>query len=223
MEAYALMRTLGALAIVLGILAGALWIVRRYDIRLPGRTGSGGGTRRLEVVERTSLDGRRSIALLRRDGREHLILLAPEGNLVLETAIVRDEIDHAADAARMEAQRQAMEASKAEAEALRESFFAMVDKARNEVKGSIEAAHPVLKQVGERVQPALRQVRSRLAGRTDPPSSAHPVPSAQPEPSALPPIEPSTPSPKRSARTSQPRKRAQARTRTPRVAGEARG
>lgn len=170
MDAYSLLRTLGALGIVLGLLAGALWAVRRFDIRLPGRVGAG-GTRRLELIERTTLDGKRSVALLRRDGREHLVLLAPEGSVVLETAIIRDEIDHAAEAAREEARREAAEVAKAEAEAMRESFFAMVDTARAGVKDGIQAATgeavgragPALKQVRDRVKPMLGSVKPMLA------------------------------------------------------------
>ncbi|MGN6374329.1 MAG: flagellar biosynthetic protein FliO [Sphingomonas sp.] len=87
-----LMRTIGALALVLGMLAGALWLVRRYDLKLPGRVGGGGTrTRRLELVERLAVDQRRAVALIRRDDTEHLILLAPEGNLVIEQV----PVDHA--------------------------------------------------------------------------------------------------------------------------------
>lgn len=120
MELLGLLRTLGALALVLGLLASALWIVRRYDLRLPGRVGGSGPLRRLELVERTALDGRRAVALIRRDGREHLILLAPEGNSVIEAAIVRDDLDRAAEAERVrlaEEQRAATEAAMAEARA----------------------------------------------------------------------------------------------------------
>lgn len=168
MDAYSLLRTLGALAVVLGLLAGALWTVRRYDIGLPGRVSNGGGTRRIEIIERTTLDGRRSVALLRRDGREHLILLSPEGNVMLEAGIIRDEIDHAAEAARLETQREAAETSRAEAEAFRESFAAMVEKTRTSVKDSLKAAQPV-----------LQQVRSRLPA----PSAALPSSSPSPSPS----------------------------------------
>jgi hypothetical protein len=119
------------------MLAGALWLVRRYNIRLPGGSASGGPSRRLQVVERTPLDGRRSLALLRRDGREHLILLAPEGNLMIETGIVRDDIDHAAEAVRLQAEREAAALAKAEAEAMKESFAALVEKARAGVKGKV--------------------------------------------------------------------------------------
>jgi hypothetical protein len=85
-DGIALVRALGALLAVLGILCGALWAVRRFNIVLPG-AGAGRPDRRLAVVERLSLDPRRSIALLRRDGVEHLILLAPEGHLVIESRI----------------------------------------------------------------------------------------------------------------------------------------
>lgn len=81
-----MLRTLGALGLVLGMLAGALWVVRRYDIKLPGRV-SGTGRKRVELVERLSVDAKRSVALIRRDGCEHLVLIGPDGHAVLETGI----------------------------------------------------------------------------------------------------------------------------------------
>lgn len=87
MTMLALLRMFGALAIVLGLLAGALWAVRRFDIRLPGRLGAGGAPdKRLEVVERLTVDQKRSLLLVRRDNVEHLVLMAPEGNVVLHEA-----------------------------------------------------------------------------------------------------------------------------------------
>jgi len=85
-DGIALVRALGALLTVLGVLAGALWAVRRYNVVLPG-VGTTRTDRRLAVVERLSLDPRRSLALVRRDGVEHLVLIAPEGHLVIETGI----------------------------------------------------------------------------------------------------------------------------------------
>lgn len=206
MDAYTLMRTLGSLAVVLGLLAGALWIVRRYDIRLPGRVSSGGG-RRLEVVERTTLDSRRSIALLRRDGREHLILLTPEGNMMLEAGIIRDDIDHAAEAARLEAERQAAEISKAEAEALRQTFAAMVDKARDGVKTSIKAAEPVLEQIKSRIPAHINS--------SSPTSAPAASVAGSPAPTAS--------SSKRPAKAAKPRKTAQSRPNRSRTASNRRG
>lgn len=82
-----MLRTLGALGMVLGMLAGALWMVKRYDIKLPGRV-SASGRKRVELVERLTLDPKRSVALIRRDGREHLVLIGPEGSATLESGII---------------------------------------------------------------------------------------------------------------------------------------
>ena len=86
MDPFPLLRTLGALGIVLGLLAGALWSVRRFDIKLPGRI-DGQDSRRLAIVERLAIDAKRSIALIRRDEAEHLVLLSPEGVIVIDTPI----------------------------------------------------------------------------------------------------------------------------------------
>lgn len=128
-----MLRMLGGLGVVLGLLTGALWLVRRYDLKLPGRV-AGGALRRIEVVEKLPIDSRRSVALIRRDGREHLILLAPEGPLVLENAILRDDIDLAAEEARKEAAAERADQAEAQAEALRESFANLVDRARDRVR-----------------------------------------------------------------------------------------
>lgn len=88
MDMLSLLRMIGALGVVLGLLAGGLWVVRRYEIRLPQKFLSGftakGADRRMILVERLALDPRRSVALIRKDGREHMLLIAPEGLLVLE-------------------------------------------------------------------------------------------------------------------------------------------
>jgi hypothetical protein len=86
MDLLALLRTLGGLGLVLGLLAGALWAVRRYDLKLPGRV-SATRRKRVELVERLAIDAKRSVALIRRDGCEHLILIGPDGDVVIETAI----------------------------------------------------------------------------------------------------------------------------------------
>jgi len=90
MDILSLLRTIGALGLVLGMLAGALWVVRRYDLKLPGRVTST-NRRRIEMVERLSIDAKRSVALIRRDNAEHLILISPDGHLTIETGIVRPE------------------------------------------------------------------------------------------------------------------------------------
>lgn len=88
MDALALLRTVGALALVLGALAALPWAVRRFDLKLPGRPATRG---RLALVERLALDPKRALLLVRRDGHEHLLLVGPEGAVTIETAIVHRE------------------------------------------------------------------------------------------------------------------------------------
>ena len=90
MDFLTLLRTFAALAVTLGLLVGALWVVRRYDLKLPaGLIGGLGaaGDRRIQLVERLPLDTRRSVALIRRDDIEHLVLIGPEGAVVIESGI----------------------------------------------------------------------------------------------------------------------------------------
>lgn len=95
MDLLSLLRTIGALGVVLGMLVGALWVVRRYDLRLPQKwlngqlfagLGQSGSERRLELVERLAIDPRRSVVLIRRDYREFSLLIAPEGVVLLDSA-----------------------------------------------------------------------------------------------------------------------------------------
>ena len=82
MDSFAALRTLGGLLTVLGLLAAALWAVRRFGLTLPGAIDR--SSRRLHVVERLGLDPRRSAVLLRCDDREHLVILGPEGLLLVD-------------------------------------------------------------------------------------------------------------------------------------------
>ena len=65
-------------------------MVRRYDLKLPAGLIGGLGAasdRRIQMVERLPLDTRRSVALIRRDDIEHLVLIGPEGAVVIESGI----------------------------------------------------------------------------------------------------------------------------------------
>jgi flagellar protein FliO/FliZ len=106
MDFLSFLRMMGSLAIVLGLLVGALWVVRRYELRLPQNLRAGfagrGAARRMELIERLSLDPRRSITLIRLDDREYAMLIAPEGVLRLEAqpAVAVAEADQPATAAK---------------------------------------------------------------------------------------------------------------------------
>jgi len=73
-----------ALVVVLGLIAALAWILRRYGA---GRVTLGVGKGRLGVVEASHIDAKRRLVLIRRDGIEHLLLLGPTSELLIETGI----------------------------------------------------------------------------------------------------------------------------------------
>jgi len=77
-----------ALVAVLGLIGLIAWVVRRFGL-VPGAVGAGGRGRRLGVIEAMPLDGKRRLVLVRRDDREHLLLLGSGtgGDLVVERDI----------------------------------------------------------------------------------------------------------------------------------------
>jgi flagellar protein FliO/FliZ len=85
-ESYA--RFVLALAAVLGLIGLLAFAARRFGL-MPGAVAGGGKGRRLGVVEAMPLDGKRRLVLIRRDEREHLIMLSPgDGpDLVIERDI----------------------------------------------------------------------------------------------------------------------------------------
>lgn len=158
MDFLSLLRTLGGLGVVLGMLAGALWVVRRYDLRLPGRA-IGVNDRRLELVETLPIDGRRMAVLLRRDGREHLVLIAPEGHLILETGLIPDAVDHAAADKRSVARETATlartEQRQLAAQVASESFAVLVDRVRVRAAPATVAFKAVLDRAVQATAPLL--------------------------------------------------------------------
>lgn len=83
-------RFLLALLFVLGLIGLLAWLVRKLGIG--GKVvaaGTGGRSKgaRLGVVEAATLDGRRKLVLIRRDDREHLVILGADGETVVERNI----------------------------------------------------------------------------------------------------------------------------------------
>lgn len=79
------LRFFGALIAVLGLVLLFAWTARRF--RLGGFAGSAMHSGRLAVVETMPVDGRRRLVLIRRDDREHLLLLGQERALVIESGV----------------------------------------------------------------------------------------------------------------------------------------
>lgn len=86
MEASTYLRFVSSLVLVLGMIFAAVWALRRWGLGLMlPRPGGGKAGRRLALVEALQLDGKRRLVLIRRDDREHLLLLGSEGDVVVES------------------------------------------------------------------------------------------------------------------------------------------
>jgi flagellar protein FliO/FliZ len=79
-------RFLGALILVVALIFALAWVAKRLGFG--GRIASARGKRRLGIQEVLSLDSKRRLVLLKRDGVEHLILLGLNDDVVVETGII---------------------------------------------------------------------------------------------------------------------------------------
>jgi hypothetical protein len=213
MDLLSMLRTLGALGLVLGMLATALWVVRRYDLKLPGRV-AGGGRKRVELVERLAVDAKRSVALIRRDGCEHLIFIGPEGHATIETGIVAPvqpvaEATAAAEGtAKIEDDLAVLKAGVAKL-AGKLDFKAMVERVRPDV---FPVAEPMLEAPVEAPVVAAAEPAPSLPLAAN---DAEPNATGEVEAEAEAEIETDA-EPAAAERAARPRARAQARTRIPR-------
>jgi len=81
MDIFDALRAIAALALVLGILLGLAWLLRRYGGSVGLKAGLPASD--LRVVEWRSLDMRRKLAVVRWDGRDHLLCLGPAGDTLV--------------------------------------------------------------------------------------------------------------------------------------------
>jgi flagellar protein FliO/FliZ len=77
-------RYFAALLLVLGLIGAAGLATRKFG--LPGLTKPA-SSRRLQIVETLMLSPRQRLALVRRDGVEHLVLIGQNGTSVIEAGI----------------------------------------------------------------------------------------------------------------------------------------
>ena len=85
---YAL-KMLFAFIVVFGLLALALWLVRRFSGERLSSAGSRGRQPRLAVIDAATVDNRRRLVLVRRDNVEHLLMIGGPSDLVVEPNIMR--------------------------------------------------------------------------------------------------------------------------------------
>lgn len=74
-----------ALLFVLGLIGGCAWLGKRMGLTARVRGGPRAG--RLSITEVQSVDARRKLVLIRRDDKEHLVLLNGERDLLIESGI----------------------------------------------------------------------------------------------------------------------------------------
>jgi flagellar protein FliO/FliZ len=80
-----LLKMLFAFVFVLSLMWLFSWALKRLG--LAGRSFAPGARRRLALVEHLPLDHRRRLVIVRRDDREHLLVLGPSGETVVESNI----------------------------------------------------------------------------------------------------------------------------------------
>lgn len=85
MDTLLLMKFAAAFIFVIALMLLFSWIMKRLG--LAGAVVSNAGKRRLKIVEYMPLDHRRRLVLVQRDDREHLLLLGPQSETVVETGI----------------------------------------------------------------------------------------------------------------------------------------
>lgn len=85
MEATDYLKFFAALILVLGMMGGLALVLKRIGLGPASMLPA--DKRRLKVLEILPLDPRRKAVLLSRDGAEHLVILGPAGETVVETNI----------------------------------------------------------------------------------------------------------------------------------------
>lgn len=94
MDASNYVRFIAALLFVLALIAFATWLAKRFGLG-GGINTVRRGARRLKVVEALTVDAKHRAVLIRRDNTEHLVMLGPTTDVVIETGIdAPPEIDN---------------------------------------------------------------------------------------------------------------------------------
>jgi flagellar protein FliO/FliZ len=75
--------------VVLGLLALAFWLLRRFGGGRLGDDATRGRQPRLAVIDQATVDSRRRLVLIRRDNVEHLLIIGGPSDVVVEQSIPR--------------------------------------------------------------------------------------------------------------------------------------
>jgi flagellar protein FliO/FliZ len=78
-----------AFLIVLALIVGTFWLIRRFGANRMGGDKARGRQPRLAVIDAAAVDSRRRLILIRRDNVEHLMMIGGPSDVVIEQNIVR--------------------------------------------------------------------------------------------------------------------------------------
>jgi flagellar protein FliO/FliZ len=93
-----LFRFAAALAFIIGLIGVCAWGARKLGLATGGFSGAG-ALKRLSISEVKIVDAKHRLILIRRDDKEHLVLLGGEQNLLIETGIDAPAVEAAPAAA----------------------------------------------------------------------------------------------------------------------------
>ncbi len=79
-------RLLAALAFVIALMGGLVFILKKLGLAHSASLSTG-KQRRLKIIEALPLDARHRAVLLQRDETQHLVILGPNGETIVETNI----------------------------------------------------------------------------------------------------------------------------------------
>ncbi len=89
MDEISVLRAIAALLVVLGLLGGLYWGLRRFSHLIPNAdTGAD-----LRIVSWKAMDGRRKLSVVRWGDSEHLILSGPQGDIKVAERPAQMETD----------------------------------------------------------------------------------------------------------------------------------
>lgn len=97
------LKVIFAFAFVMALMFAFSWLMKKLGLATPGMMA--GTKRRLKVVEHLPLDARRRLVLVRRDDREHLIVIGGNGGDVVVERDIAAPAENAADIVEMSSQK----------------------------------------------------------------------------------------------------------------------
>jgi len=88
MEPTEYLRFAAALIFVIALIGAAAFALRAFGFLTQAQRRP--GERRLSITESLLIDARRRVVIIRRDDREYLVLLSPQGETILDDFEVKD-------------------------------------------------------------------------------------------------------------------------------------